>query len=93
MGLTIHYKLSVAKNLSAAVVRELARRTSLYALKIGCGEVGEVMRVEADTPFTPLFVRVGREEDCCFGNVPAKRGWVATRPKAVGRARSVRQSG
>jgi len=34
------------------------------------------MRVEADTPFTGLFVRVGREEDCCFGNVPAKRGWV-----------------
>ena len=76
MGLTIHYKLSVAKNLSAAVVRELARRTALYARKIGCAEVGEVMRVEADTPFTGLFVRVGREEDCCFGTVPAKRGWV-----------------
>jgi len=67
MGLTIHYKLSVAKNLSAAVVRELARRTALYERKIGCGEVGEVMRVEADTPFTGLFVRVVREEDRCFG--------------------------
>jgi hypothetical protein len=76
MGLTIHYKLSVAMNLSAAVVRELAQRTALYAQKIGCVEVGEVMRVEADTPFTGLFVRVGREEDCCFGTVPAKRGWV-----------------
>ena len=41
MGLTIHYKLSVATNLSAAVVRELARRTALYARKIGCAEVGE----------------------------------------------------
>ena len=76
MGLTIHYKLAVAKNLTVAVVRELAQRTARYAQKIGCAEVGEVMRVEADTPFTPLFVRVGREEDCCFGNVPAKRGWV-----------------
>jgi len=76
MGLTIHYKLAVDKNLSAAIVRELTQRTALYARKIGCAEVGEVMRVEADTPFTGLFVRVGREEGCCFGNVPAKRGWV-----------------
>jgi hypothetical protein len=76
MGLTIHYKLAVAKNLFGAVVRELAQRTAHYAQKIGCVEVDEVMRVEADTPFTPLFVSVGREEDCCFGHVPAKRGWV-----------------
>ena len=76
MGLTIHYKLAIAKNLSVAIVRELAQRTAHYAQKIGCAEVGELMRVEADTPFTPLFVSVGREEDCCFGHVPAKRGWV-----------------
>jgi len=76
MGLTIHYKLAVAKNLSVAVVCELAQRTERYAQKIGCAEVGEVMRVEADTPFTSLFVRAGREEDGCFGLVPAKRGWV-----------------
>ena len=76
MGLTIHYKLSVAKNLSAAIVRELAQRTARYAQKIGCVEVSEVMRVEADTPFTGLFVRAGREENCCFGTVPAKGGWV-----------------
>lgn len=75
MGLTIHYKLSVAKDLSVVVVRELAQRTARYAQKIDCAEVGEVMRVETDTPFTGLFVRVGREEDCCFGTVPAKRGW------------------
>ncbi len=76
MGLTIHYKLAVDKNLSAAVIRELAQRTALYARKIGCAEVGEVESVKADTPFTSLFVSVGREEDCCFGHVPAKRGWV-----------------
>jgi hypothetical protein len=76
MGLTIHYKLSVAKNLSAVVVRELSQRTTLYARKIGCAEVGDVVRVEEDTPFTGLFVTWGREEDCCFGRVPARRGWV-----------------
>jgi hypothetical protein len=76
MGLTIHYKLSVAKKPSVAVVRELAERTALYARKIGCAEVGEVESVKADRPFTSLFVSVGREEDCCFGHIPAKRGWV-----------------
>ena len=76
MGLTINYKLSVDENLSVTVIRELAQRSALYAQKIGCAEVGEVMRAEADTPFTGLFVRVGRDEDCCFGTVPAKRGWV-----------------
>ena len=76
MGLTIHYELSVKERLTLAVVRELAQRTAHYARKIGCAEVGEVMRVETDTPFTGLFVRVGREEDCCFGSVSARRGWV-----------------
>ncbi len=76
MGLTIHYKLSVTERPRVAVVRELAHRAAHYARKIGCVEVGEVESVKADTPFTTLFVRVGREEDCCFGNVPAKRGWV-----------------
>lgn len=76
MGLTINYKLSVAENLSSAVVRELANRAKLYAKKIGCAEVGDVIPVEKDTPFTSLFVRAGEERDCCFGLVPAKRGWV-----------------
>ncbi|MGD0816718.1 MAG: hypothetical protein ABSA83_24265, partial [Verrucomicrobiota bacterium] len=76
MGLTINYKLSVLENLSSAVVRELASRTALYARKIGCAEVGEVKRVKADTAFTSLFVSVGPAENGCFGNIPAKRGWV-----------------
>ena len=76
MGLTIHYKLAVAEKLSSAVVRELVQRAAHYARKIGCAEVGEDESVKADTPFTSLFVSVGREEDCCFGHVPAKRGWV-----------------
>ena len=76
MGLTIHYKLSVKKNLAVAVVSELVERAALYARKIGCAEVGEVESVQADTPSTSLFVRAGREEDCCFGLIPAKRGRV-----------------
>jgi len=78
MGLTIHYTLSVAENLSSAVVRELAQRTALYARKIGCAEASEVMRVEPDMPFTSLFVRVGGEEDGCYGDAPAKHGWIVS---------------
>jgi len=76
MGLTIHYKLSVAENLPFAVVRELVSRAGLYAKKVGCVEVSDVTRVEAYTPFTKLFVSAGREEDDCFSLIPAKRGWV-----------------
>ena len=77
MGLTIHYKLSVEKNISSAAVRELIERAALHAKEIGCAEVGEIMRVEPDFPFTSLFVRAGKEEDCCFGDVPARAGWMA----------------
>ena len=59
MGLTIHYKLSLDENLSVKVIRELVQRAAHYAQKIGCIKVGEVMRVEADTPFTGLFVIAG----------------------------------
>jgi len=76
MGLTIHYKLSVAKNLSSAVVRELADRTARYAQKIGCAEVSEVLRADGDEKLAPLFVHVGRPEDGCFGHVAPKRGWL-----------------
>jgi hypothetical protein len=76
MGLTIHYKLAVDKNLSVAVVRELAERTALYARKIGCAEVSEVFRASGDDKSAPLFVHVGKPEDCCFGHVAPKRGWL-----------------
>lgn len=76
MGLTIHYKLSVAKNLSTTVVRELADRTARYAQKIGCAEIGEVLRADDDEKLAPLFVKVGRLEDGCFGHVAPKRGWL-----------------
>jgi hypothetical protein len=75
MGLAINYKLSAAENLSSAVVRELVSRARLYARKIGCAKTSDVTRVKPGAPNTSLFVRAGREEDCCFGFVPAKRGW------------------
>jgi hypothetical protein len=76
MGLTIHYKLSVTKNLLVAVVRELTQRTAHYARKIGCAEVGEVMRATDDEKSAPLFFHVGKPEDGCFGHVAPKRGWL-----------------
>jgi len=76
MGLTIHYKLSVTKRLASAVVRELADRTALYARKIGCAEAGETLRAISDDKLAPLFVQIGKPEDCCFGHVAPKRGWL-----------------
>jgi hypothetical protein len=76
MGLTIHYKLSVEKNLAIAVVRELAERTARFAQKIGCEEVSDILRADGDVKCAPLFVSVGRPEDGCFGHVPPTRGWL-----------------
>lgn len=76
MGLTISDKLSVGQDLAVGVLGELAARVARYAQQIGCMKVGKVERVNGDTPFTSLFVRTGREEDCCFGLIPAKRGRV-----------------
>ncbi len=39
MGLTISYTLSTQRDLSGAVVKELAARTTAFARKIGCAEV------------------------------------------------------
>ena len=76
MGLTIYYRLSVAKNLSPEVVKELVERAAGYARKIGCAEVGEPMLAFREPVFSQLFVRAGREEDACFGQVPARAGWL-----------------
>ena len=76
MGLTIHYKLSVTKYLASAVVRELAERAALYARKIGCAEVSEIVRAAGDEDLAPLFVQIGKPEDGCFGHVAPKHGWL-----------------
>jgi hypothetical protein len=76
MGLTIYYKLSVAENLSSAVVRELVSRAGLYAKKIGCVEVSAVIPVEDDTPGTYWHVQYERQGERFLRSIPAKRGWV-----------------
>jgi hypothetical protein len=76
MGLTIYYRLSVAKNLSPDVVRELVGRVAGYARRIGCAEVSEPMLAFREPVYSQLFVRAGREEDACFGHVPARAGWL-----------------
>jgi hypothetical protein len=76
MGLTINYELSVSEQLKVAVVRELVQRVAQYAEKIGCAEVGQVRRAAGDHQNAGLFVQAGRPEDCCFGIVPPKHGWV-----------------
>jgi hypothetical protein len=76
MGLTIYYRLSVAKNLSPDVVKELVGRVAGYARKLGCAEVGEPMSAFREPIYSRLFVRAGREEDACFGFVPARAGWL-----------------
>jgi hypothetical protein len=76
MGLTINYELSVSEQLKVAVVRELVQRVANYAEKIGCVEVGQVRRAAGDHKNAGLFVQAGRPEDCCFGIVPPKHGWL-----------------
>ena len=76
MGLAINYELSVGENLRTAVVRELTQRAAHYAQTIGCAAVGEVRRADGDDREAPLFVHVGRPEDCCFGSVAPRRGWL-----------------
>jgi len=73
MGLTIHYKLSLAKNHSPDVVRELVERAAQYARKIGCAEVSKPLLPFQVPVFSELFVHVSKS---CFGGVPARAGWL-----------------
>ena len=76
MGLTIHYELSVSENLGAARGPRIgATRRALRAKDrlrgSGGGAAGGGDELDA-----PLFVHVGRPEDCCFGSVAPRRGWL-----------------
>ncbi len=75
MGLSIHYRLSLARNLASGVVRELAERTAHYARKIGCAEV-DAVRPAFPNRGADLFVSVGKPEDGCFGLIPPTDGWL-----------------
>ena len=76
MGLTINYRLSLQKRVAGAVVQELVKRTVLYARKIGCAEVGEIVPVADDTPGTFWHVLLERHGERYLRSIPAKRGWV-----------------
>jgi hypothetical protein len=60
MGLTIHYMLSVKEDISLGVVRELVKRAAQYARKIGCAQVGELLRAEEEENHEPLFFYIGK---------------------------------
>src|SRR3989442_9734648 len=76
MGLTINYTLSIEKNLSSPVVRELVQRTGLYARKIGCAEVSKIIHADADSDFARLVVSVRSGADRFIYSIPPKRGWL-----------------
>ncbi len=77
VGLTIHYTLSAREDISGSVVRELVRRTAQFARKIGCVEVGGLLRAERNPDFAALFFRVGKPKDQCYAAAAPECGWLA----------------
>jgi hypothetical protein len=73
MGLTIRYKLSLAKNHSPVAVHDMVERAAQYARKIGCAEVSKPLFPFQVPVFSELFVHVSKR---CFGSVPARAGWL-----------------
>jgi hypothetical protein len=76
MGLTIHYTLTLKDDVTSAPIHEMARRTADYAHKIGCAEVGELLRADESTDDARLLFRIGKRKDRCFSSVPPWRGWL-----------------
>ena len=73
MGLTIHYTLSLREGISAGVVHELVRRTGQFARKIGCAEVGGVLRAEKHENLATYFFRV---TDDFYSYAEPESGWL-----------------
>ena len=78
MGLTIHYTLSVKAEISAAVVREMTQRAANYARKIGCAQVGELMRAVEHPDLASDISPIGSWNDGSFCDVGPKAGWFVT---------------
>jgi hypothetical protein len=74
MGLTISYTLSTKRELSDAVVKELAVRTTAFARKIGCAEVHGPM------PGGPDLCKLRKlpNGDTTGDFIEAKSGWCVT---------------
>jgi hypothetical protein len=73
MGLTIHYTLSLREEISAGVVHELVRRTGQFARKIGCAEVGGVLRAGKNGHLASHFFRVSED---FYSFAAAESGWL-----------------
>jgi hypothetical protein len=73
MGLTIHYTLSLREDIFAGVVRELVWRTGQFARKIGCAEVGGVLRAEKHEYLATHFFRV---TDDFYSFAEPESGWL-----------------
>jgi hypothetical protein len=74
MGLTISYTLSTKRELSDAVVKELAVRTTAFARKIGCAEVHGPMPGGPDL----CNLRKLPNGDTTGDFIEAKSGWSMT---------------
>lgn len=71
MGLTIHWTLSTPRELSDAVVKELAARTKAFAQKIGCEKVVGPKRGGPDE----VKLRQLPNGDTTGDFIPAESGW------------------
>jgi hypothetical protein len=76
MGLTISYTLSLKEGVASGVVRELVRRTALYARKIGCAEVGRVLRADGREDLAPLGIFLGEPSRSFYTWVAPEHGWL-----------------
>ena len=71
MGLTIHWTISTERELSDAVVKELAARTKAFAQKIGCEKVLGPKRGGPDE----IKLRKLPNGDTTGDFIPAESGW------------------
>ena len=76
MGLTIFYTLSLKDEVAPEVVRELARRTALYARKIGCAEVSGLLQAEECQGLVPLLFSPPQSKGTFVTWVEPERGWL-----------------
>jgi hypothetical protein len=76
MGLTISYELALKAEVSPAVVRELVRRTALYARKIGCARVSSLLQAEKCEGLAPMFFSPRRAKGTFLAWVEPERGWL-----------------
>jgi hypothetical protein len=68
--------LSLKEGVASSVVRELVRRTALYARKIGCAEISQVLRADGREDLAPLGIFLGEPPRNFYTWVAAEQGWL-----------------